>query len=87
MVRDRGRNTERASSDVVQIRVMELWSELLNSSEVNANSDFFELGGHSLLAMRLIARINSEFSVSLPWVVFLREPTVGALVAAIKEAS
>ncbi len=43
-----------------------IWEELLQRSPVGANDDFFELGGHSLLATRLVSKIRTEWSVSLP---------------------
>ncbi|BCL80822.1 non-ribosomal peptide synthetase [Ktedonobacteria bacterium brp13] len=43
----------------------ELWKEVLGRSHIGPYDDFFALGGHSLLAMRLIARVQSLFSVEI----------------------
>lgn len=49
-----------------EARVIALWQELLNQDGIGAEDDFFTRGGHSLLAMRLVIRLNEEFSTSLP---------------------
>jgi thioesterase domain-containing protein/acyl carrier protein len=47
--------------DDLEMRLAQIWSEILGIESVDANSDFFELGGHSLLAARLIARVEAVF--------------------------
>lgn len=44
-----------------QVRIAQIWSDLLGVPRVGLKDNFFELGGHSLLAVRLFARIN-EFA-------------------------
>ncbi len=46
-------------------RVIAIWEEFLDQSGIGAEDDFFALGGHSLLAMRLLARLQQEFTVQL----------------------
>lgn len=48
-------------TDDIEIRLAQLWRDILKVDSVDGNSDFFELGGHSLLAARLLARVESVF--------------------------
>ncbi|WP_298510756.1 non-ribosomal peptide synthetase [uncultured Kordia sp.] len=45
--------------------LVSIWKELLNVAEVSAEDDFFELGGHSLQLMKLLAKYQEVFQVSL----------------------
>lgn len=47
--------------DDVEIRLAEMWREILGIESVDPTLDFFELGGHSLLAARLLARVEVVF--------------------------
>ncbi|QCO55739.1 amino acid adenylation domain-containing protein [Pseudorhodobacter turbinis] len=46
-------------------RVIAIWHAFLDQPEIGAEDDFFALGGHSLLAMRLLARLQQDFTVHL----------------------
>ncbi|PHM27328.1 non-ribosomal peptide synthetase [Xenorhabdus budapestensis] len=48
-----------------EMRLAQLWVELLNVNSPGRQSHFFEAGGHSLLAVTLMIRIQQEFGVSL----------------------
>jgi acyl carrier protein len=52
-------------------RLLELWSEVLNLSNIGRNDDFFSLGGDSMAAMLCINRIIAAFGVELPIDLFL----------------
>lgn len=69
----------------VEKRLAAIWRKLLDLDDVSVRSSFFELGGHSLLAVRLIARIESEFKVSLPLAILFDSPTIEALASHIEE--
>jgi amino acid adenylation domain-containing protein len=47
--------------DDLEIRLAQIWREVLGVKSVDASADFFELGGHSLLAARLLARVEGAF--------------------------
>ncbi|MFC4562165.1 amino acid adenylation domain-containing protein [Nocardiopsis mangrovi] len=67
-----------------EVRMCEIFTDLLGAENVGAEDDFFALGGHSLIAARIIARINAEFGLELPLraVFDNRTPkTIGELVA------
>jgi thioesterase domain-containing protein len=47
--------------------------------------DFFDLGGNSLLVMRMLARIEREFGVTLPPARLFQAPTIESLAAIIRQ--
>ncbi|MET0897107.1 MAG: thioesterase domain-containing protein, partial [Mycobacterium sp.] len=62
LVGDSGRSPVTAR----QVRLCELYSEVLGSSVTSIDADFFTLGGHSLLLVRLAAALRREFDVDIP---------------------
>src|SRR5437660_6531757 len=52
--------------DVLELRLAQVWEDLLGVHPVGPADDFFALGGHSLLATQLLARIERQFGLELP---------------------
>ncbi|HEX6075175.1 MAG TPA: amino acid adenylation domain-containing protein [Micromonosporaceae bacterium] len=70
----------------IERQLARIWGELLGAERVGGQDDFFHLGGNSLQATQLIARISSEFGVSLaPRELFLH-PVLGRLAVQIDRA-
>ena len=46
-------------------RIADVWRDLLGTGQIALNDSFFNRGGHSLLAMKMIARVEKLFGVSL----------------------
>lgn len=63
-----------------------IWSGLLGGRPVARDDDFFAIGGHSLLLIRLIARVQTVFGVTLHLGDVLRRRTVADMCAAIRDA-
>ena len=61
----------------MEIKLAEIWAEVLKLDRVGRRENFFDLGGHSLLALRLILRLQQVFSgEALPLRAVLEAPTV-----------
>lgn len=48
-----------------EIKMAQIWTEVLEQEQVGIKDDFFTLGGHSLKAVKLIGRYAAEFGVKL----------------------
>lgn len=68
-----------AADTETEKRLVALWQELLERTDVGPEDDWFELGGHSLLALRLFSRIHRDFARTLPLAALINHPTVRAL--------
>ncbi len=62
-----------------QDRVSRLFRAALSIDRAGLDEDFFELGGDSLSATGLVARLESEFSLSLQTLVFYENTSIRAL--------
>ena len=63
--------------------IVEIFRRVLNTSEVDANSDFFELGGDSLLATRVLSAIARDFGTELLFEDFVDDPSANGLFAKV----
>jgi len=59
-------NTYVAPRNELEVRLVEIWQELLNIERVGIEDNFFELGGHSLLAMRMVSYFERDLLISVP---------------------
>ncbi|OBG23607.1 acyl carrier protein [Mycobacterium sp. 852002-51057_SCH5723018] len=63
--------------------IVQIFSRILDTSEVNPSSDFFELGGDSLLATRVLSAIAREFGTELLFEDFVDDPSAEGLFAKV----
>ena len=70
---------------VLQSGLCKIWSELLKISRVGIRDSFFELGGDSLSATRLLARIETTWSIRVPYTILYQHPEVEGLSSWIEE--
>ncbi|QFY08859.1 hypothetical protein GBF35_21210 [Nonomuraea phyllanthi] len=68
---------------VEQIR--HIWMEVLRIDDISPDEDLYDLGGHSLTITQISARIRKRLGVEVPFDVFLEDPTVGGVAAAVSE--
>ncbi|MEM9921380.1 MAG: amino acid adenylation domain-containing protein, partial [Bacteroidota bacterium] len=52
--------------DAVQLKLTEIWADLLGVEKVGIRDNFFHLGGSSLTAVRLIRQINQQMGANIP---------------------
>ena len=79
------RSERSAPTTDIEVRLLDIWREVLQIEEIGTRDDFFELGGHSLLAMDLIARINKAFDRSLAVVTLFETPSIRELARSIEQ--
>ncbi|MDR6571356.1 phosphopantetheine-binding protein, partial [Chitinophaga ginsengisegetis] len=69
-----------APRNKVEIKLVEIWKEVLGTStEISIHDNFFELGGHSIIAIRMLAGISKEFDVSMNIKKVFDTPTIEGL--------
>ncbi|WP_374024702.1 acyl carrier protein [Mycobacterium sp. HNNTM2301] len=64
-------------------QIVAIFRRVLNTPEVNVDSDFFELGGDSLLATRVLSAIAREFGTELLYEDFVENPSPEGLFARV----
>ncbi|MEM9212761.1 MAG: amino acid adenylation domain-containing protein [Cyanobacteria bacterium P01_F01_bin.150] len=68
-----------------EVKLAEIWTEVLSRDAVSIYDNFFELGGHSLLAARAIARIRQAFKLDIPLQKVFTAPTISGLAQEIEK--
>ncbi|MEO7536236.1 MAG: amino acid adenylation domain-containing protein, partial [Ferruginibacter sp.] len=68
----------------VEVKLAEIWQELLRVDRIGVHDNFFELGGHSLLAMRVISAIRRELETELAIKALFVNPTIALLALHLK---
>lgn len=66
-------------------QVRQIWMEVLRLDELGLDEDLYDLGGHSLTITQIGARIRKRLGVEVPFDVFLDDPTVTGVAAAVSE--
>jgi thioesterase domain-containing protein/acyl carrier protein len=70
--------------DATELRLTQIWEELLNFRPVGLADSFFEIGGDSLAAIDLMLTIEREFRCRLPITALIASPTVAALAEVLR---
>jgi amino acid adenylation domain-containing protein len=70
-----------APRDVTELRLTQIWEDLLNVRPVGVTDNFFDLGGHSLLSLRLLVKIEQSLGTKLPLATLFESPTIEHLAA------
>src|SRR5207245_184980 len=70
--------------DPLELRLAQLFEEVLDVRPVGVTDNFFSLGGHSLLAVRLIALVRKRLGRDLPLATLFQGATVEQLAAALR---
>ncbi|MCY1045882.1 amino acid adenylation domain-containing protein [Corallococcus sp. bb12-1] len=63
----------------LEVRLAEIWREVLGVERVGLHEDFFELGGHSMKAVQILARVQEAWSVDVSLRVLFERPTLEAM--------
>lgn len=68
-----------------ELKLADIWRELLKVDVVGIHDNFFELGGHSMLAVKLIAMVEKASGKRLPVSTLFEHPTIGKFANLLKE--
>ena len=71
--------------DAVELKLTEIWQNVLDVHPIGIEDKFFDLGGHSLLAVKLVAQIEKVFGRRLRVATVFQAPTIEQLAAVIRE--
>jgi len=73
--------THVAPQSEVELKLVQIWENLLQVNPISVHDNFFDLGGNSLIAVRLMAKIQREFQQELPIAVLFQKTTPEQLAA------
>ncbi|NRF42238.1 non-ribosomal plipastatin synthetase PpsC [Bacillus subtilis] len=79
--------TYTAPRNVTEMKLSQLWEDVLKNGPVGIHDNFFDRGGHSLKATALVSRISKEFDVQVPLKEVFAHPTVEGLATVIREGT
>ncbi|WAM28053.1 amino acid adenylation domain-containing protein [Myxococcus sp. NMCA1] len=69
----------------LEMRLLNLWREVLNQPGLGPDDDFFQHGGDSILGMRLLARMEEEFGLPVPLATLFQYPVLKETTDALRE--
>ncbi|MEK5028252.1 amino acid adenylation domain-containing protein [Paenibacillus sp. FSL M7-1046] len=76
-----------APRSTTEIRLAEVWGEVLNLTSVGIHDHFFDLGGNSLLAVKLLTEIRSRLQVELTLRQLLIASTIANMATELDDAA
>lgn len=76
-----------APSSETEIRLVEIWEDVLVRDRIGVHDDFFDLGGNSLRMTRILFKINNDFKIKISLKILYRLITVHALAEFIETMS
>ncbi|UPG79658.1 non-ribosomal plipastatin synthetase PpsC [Bacillus subtilis] len=79
--------TYTAPRNMTEMKLSQLWEDVLKNGPVGIHDNFFDRGGHSLKATALVSRIAKEFDVQVPLKDVFAHPTVEGLATVIREGT
>jgi len=75
-----------APRDTVELKLTQIWSDILGIHTIGVKDNFFDLGGHSLLAVRLFAQIKKIFGKELPLATLFQAATVEQIASILAQS-
>ncbi|WP_277884426.1 amino acid adenylation domain-containing protein [Paenibacillus polymyxa] len=68
----------------VEVKLAQIWQDVLGLEQVGVKENFFEIGGHSLRATTLASKIHKELNKPLPLRSIFEAPTIEQLAAVME---
>jgi amino acid adenylation domain-containing protein len=75
-----------AGRSEVEMKLVEIWRDLLGVNQIGVDDNFFELGGSSLLTIRVVSRIRDVFAVDLSPQAVIDDQTIATLARVVESA-
>ncbi|MCW8930409.1 MAG: amino acid adenylation domain-containing protein, partial [Gammaproteobacteria bacterium] len=75
----------KAPETPVQMRLADIWSEILGVNPISCLDNFFNLGGNSLIAVRVLSKVNVIFSLQLTVKSLFEQPILEHFAALIDD--
>jgi acyl-coenzyme A synthetase/AMP-(fatty) acid ligase/thioesterase domain-containing protein/acyl carrier protein len=82
---ERPEQLESQPQDTLEMRLADIWKQVLGLKYVGVNDEFSTLGGHSLSALRIIAQIQKEFSLESRFEPLVQATTVAQQAKVIRD--
>jgi amino acid adenylation domain-containing protein len=73
-----------APRDTLELKLAQIWEEVLKIRPIGVMDDFFELGGHSLMAVRLSALVETRLGKIIPLTKLFKGATVEQLATLLR---
>ena len=80
----RRRNAFVAPRDTLELKLANIWEEVLKTQPIGVTDDFFALGGHSLMAVQVFALIDARLRKKIPLTTLFKGATVEQLATLIR---
>jgi amino acid adenylation domain-containing protein/thioester reductase-like protein len=64
------------STDILPVKLKQIWSKLLNTEAFGVDDSFFDLGGFSLLVISMLNEVEKIFKTRITISSFLQDPTI-----------
>ncbi|MBS9394630.1 MAG: amino acid adenylation domain-containing protein [Dolichospermum sp. LBC05a] len=71
----------------LELKLLQIWSNILKIDKIGVQDNFFDLGGHSLLAPYLMTQIQQQIGKDIPVKDLFQNPTIEQLAAIIQKES
>ncbi|NEN81312.1 non-ribosomal peptide synthase/polyketide synthase [Paenibacillus elgii] len=68
-----------APRTALEVRLANIWKDILRLPEIGVRDNFFEIGGHSLRAVTMVAQIHKELNVNVALRQIFQAPTIEQL--------
>ncbi|GCF08363.1 condensation domain-containing protein [Dictyobacter arantiisoli] len=81
----KGQATGQGPHSELEQQILEIWQQVLNTTQVGVQDNFFELGGHSLLATQVITRLQRALQIDIAVRNLFEHPTVERLAQMIEK--
>lgn len=69
-----------------EIKLAEIWKNILKVPNVGMHDNFFELGGHSLLAAQLVSQVKAQFGITIDLSLLMVAPTIEQLAEKLRQS-